>query len=368
MRTSGILRTLAALLLISLPALARTPRALIEDFTKEQDFQGVVLLARGGKVLHAGAYGHADFEAHRRTSLETRYQLGSISKLVASIVVLKLVDEGKLSLTAPIATYLPDYRADSGAKVTLHHLLSHTSGVPNDLVASFKKDPSIATLDLSMDEAVKRFASGDLAFEPGARFDYSHSNWVLVKAIIERVTGRTYAQEVQRVLLRPLRLKSAGIFTGDFARVPRAAQGYSAIHPAPKRGGTPNPSFIECAGGYYSSAKDLLTLTRAVYGGKVLSADALKRLTTVYVPEEAYSYGGRMRTLTLGGREKQAAWHTGSNGPFRSRLSHVLGDDLTFIVLSNANASLDATQTLAEQVLAAVAPAGRSPGGASARP
>lgn len=361
MPTSGLL--LSALLLSSLPALAATPRQLADAFAQQEDLQGVVLVARGGKVLHAGAYGHADLEARKRTTLQTRYQLGSLSKWVASLVVLKLVDEGKLSLTAPLATYLTGLPQDTGAKVTLHHLLSHTSGVPNELIAAFKKDPSISSLELSTDEAVKRFASGALQFEPGARFDYAHSNWILVKAVIEKVSGRTYAQEVQRVLLAPLHLKNSGTFSGDFARVPRAAQGYAQVRPEPKRGGTPNPAFIQAAGGFYATAQDLLTLTRAVYGGKLLTPASLKALTTVYVADEGYSYGGRMRTLTLGSAQKQAAWHTGSNGPFRSRLGHVLGDDLTVIILSNNNLGLDRSQTLAMDLLGALQPAA-APGAA----
>ena len=186
--------------------------------------------------------------------------------------------------------------------MTLHHLLSHTSGVPNELIAAFKKDPSIATLELSTDEAVQRFASGALQFEPGARFDYSHSNWMLVKAVIEKVSGRTYAQELQRVLVTPLGPRTPASSRGLRARAARRA-GLRRRAPRAEARRDANPAFVQAAGGFYSTAPDLLTLTRAVYGGKVLSAlaeEAHHRLRA----DEDYSYGGRMLKLPLGGAEK----------------------------------------------------------------
>ena len=326
----------------------------IATLVKDTGFHGVILVARGGTVLHHQVYGLSDVEAGTATTQGTRYELGSVSKFVASLVALKLVDEGKLSLSRPIVEVLPTYRPDTGSRLTLHHLLSHTSGLPNDVITAFRKDPELARRTLPLDEAVTRYASGDLQFEPGSRFDYAHSNWILVKALIEKASGRSYAENV-RALLAPLKLKDTGTFVGDFTDVPSSARGYEALQPAPKRKSVPMPEFMMCAGGAYSTAKDLLTLSRALSQGKLLSAASLKHLSTVYVPEEGYAYGGRLRSMSLGGKARPVLWLTGSNGPFKMRLSRSAADDLTVILLSHTNADLGRMGAVSEALLQALA-------------
>ena len=339
-----------AMLLVGLQASAASPEEVISRFVASNDFNGVILVARDEGLVHLGAYGHSDAEARTPTAFSTRYQLGSISKYVASLVVLKLVDEGTLSLTRPISDYLPDYREDVGRKVTLHHLLSHTSGVPNDVIAAFRKDRSMASVELPMATAVERYASGALQFEPGARFDYSQSNWILVRAIIERVSGQSYEENVRR-LLAPVELKDTGIFVGDFSAIPASAMGYTSVKPAPVRSSVPTPAFMAGAGGAFSTATDLLTLTRALHEGKLVSRESLQKLWTPYVADEGYAYGGRVKTLTLGGREERVAWNSGSSGPFKTRVSRVMSNGLTVIVLSNTSADMGKLGALTEEIL-----------------
>ncbi len=330
----------------------------ISGFVTSQGFNGVILVADRDTVLHHQAYGHADLEAGTPTALGTRYQLGSISKYLASLVVLKLVDEGKLSLSRPISGYLPSYPKEAGGKVTLHHLLSHTSGIPNDVVKALRGDPAVARTELPTASAVERYASGALQFEPGSRFDYAHSNWIVVRALIERASGRSYEENVQR-LLGPLKLKDTGIFTGDFASIPGGAVGYSAVRPVPKRASAPVPGFMACAGGAYGTAADVLALSRAVHEGRLLSRDSVRRLTTAHVTEEGYAYGGHVRTLKLGGRDEAVSWLSGSNGPFKTRVSRVLSSGLTVILLSKSNTNQEALGTLTQELLQDVSAAPR---------
>ncbi|NMO14885.1 beta-lactamase family protein [Pyxidicoccus fallax] len=341
-----------SVLLMGLQASAAVPEALISRFVADTGFNGVIVVATDEGLVHQGAYGHADIEAGTPTAFATRYQLGSISKYVASLVVLRLVDEGTLSLTRPISEYLPDLRGDVGSRVTLHHLLAHTSGVPNDVIAAFRKDRDVAKVELSTATAVERYASGALQFEPGSRFDYSHSNWILVRAIIERASGRSYEENVQR-LLHPLKLRGMGTFAGDFGSVSGGAVGYASLRPEPKRASTPTPAFMACAGGMFGTAADLLTLTRAVHGGQLLSRDSVQRLGTPYTHEDGvgYAYGGHVRTLKLGGKDEVVSWLSGSNGPFKTRVSRVLSSGLTVILMSNTTADLGRMGALTEDLL-----------------
>ncbi|WNG22221.1 beta-lactamase family protein [Cystobacter fuscus] len=328
---------MAATLALGTRAEAEDYREITRRFATEHGFNGVVLVGRGRHVEDVQTFGLADAEAHVPVTPRTRFEVGSISKWVASIVVLKLVDQGKLSLDAPITTYLPDYRADTGAQLTLRRLMSHSSGVPNQIIAAHKADPSIGRVELEQMEAVRRYASGDLAFQPGEAWDYSHSNWIIVKALVERVSGKSYAVLVRDFLTRPLGLKHSGIHSGDLSKVPDMARGYARLTPTPERKVSPTPDFMAMAGGYSTTAEDLLKLMDGVLDGKVLTPASREALMTVLVPEQHYALGGRTRLEKIAGAERRVAWESGSTGGFRVLARRVLADGHTVIVMSNTS-------------------------------
>jgi len=344
---------------ISLPAHGQAPRegsarALLDSVAASGAFNGVILLAHGQRVVDQRAAGMARVDPRAPMTSATRFELGSVSKWVTSLLVLKLADQGALSLDVPVRTYLPEY-AGEGGRVTLHHLLTHTSGIPNDVVAALRRDSTVARQSLPSAEAIRRYAAGALLFEPGARFDYSHSNWIVVAAVIERVTGRSVAANLRALLTGPLGLRDTGTFTGDFAGVPGSAWGYSGLRPAPGRRASPMPDFLVSAGGIHSTGPDLLRLMDAVYGGRVLSAASLRRLDQVYVPGEDYAYGSRVRQVMLGGRARSVAWHSGSNGAAKTLAVRVLDDDgWTVILLTNVNTDPAVLSGIATRALEAV--------------
>lgn len=141
----------------------------VDAFLKTQPFQGVVLIGRAGKPIYARTVGFAEIEARKPAALDTPYVIASISKWLTSTALLKLVEAGKLDLDAPISTWLPDYRADTGAKVKLRHLMTNISGVPNGFATWTKAnpDPDLFQKTFTTAEAVKLWCSGDLIFERG---------------------------------------------------------------------------------------------------------------------------------------------------------------------------------------------------------
>ena len=334
------------------PALDRR----IAAWVTAERFTGVVLVARHTQVVALHVAGLADAEAGVRTTPATRYELGSITKWVASLAVLALVDQGRLALDAPITTYLPEYRGDTGARVTLHHLLTHTSGIPNAVIPALRADSTLLTATPTSAESVRRWASGDLAFAPGSRFDYAHVNWLLVRAIVERVTGQPYAEAVQALVWAPLALRASGTFAGDFTALPDAARGYATLDPVPRRRQVPMPTFLAAAGGAGASAPDLLRLLEGVYDGPLLRPATRATLSRVAVPEEGYAYGSRVRTRTLGGRPRTVAWHTGTSGAYRTLAARVLDDGWTVLVLGNASPALAPMGALADSLLVTVHP------------
>jgi len=332
-----VLATLA--LLITLPALADCDgcAAVARRFVREEKFNGVVLVGHGDKIDYAEAFGLSDVGAGSALSVDTPFETGSISKWIAAMVVMRVVQQGQLALDAPISTYLPDYRRDNSDKLTLRSLMSHSSGVPNEIDEAIKRDPVTRMLSLSNDEAVRRFASGDLRFEPGTDWDYSHSNWLLVKAIVEKVTGRDYASLVDDVVIHPLALRHSGVYGGSSSDLPGMARGYLRLTPQPERLDKPTPNFMVLAGGFYSSAGDLFALMDGLFAGKLLSPESTRTLMTVERPVQSYALGGRTKTLVFGGRSHPVAWEYGSNGAFRVLAWRTLDDGHTVIVMNNTS-------------------------------
>lgn len=334
-----------ALSLLAGPALAaglRNPArdALVEAFVREQRFSGVILIGRDGVANYARAFGLANIETGRKVTIDTPFAIGSISKWFTTLAVLRLVERGKLDLTAPITRWLPDYRADTGGKVTLRHLLSNTSGVPNLIGPAIKADPALlpSVMKASAAEMVRRFCSGDLAFEPGAKFDYAMTNWILVVAIIEAVTGRPFDAVLHTLVIKPLGLTATGC-GGGADQPARIAVSYRSVDPI-VRGANIRPPFLSASGNFYSTAADLLRAANLVFDHQFLLKPAsLALLTTVVVPDQDYTLGGRIDVMTLNGRSRLSAWETGSVGGGKSHLAHRLDDRSSVVILNNTDMS-----------------------------
>jgi CubicO group peptidase (beta-lactamase class C family) len=325
--------------LCTLPALAACDgcAAVARRFVAEENFNGVVLVGHGNTIDYAETFGLSDVGAGKALSVDTPFEAGSISKWIAAMVVMHLVQQGELALDEPIATYLPDYRRDNAARLTLRSLMSHASGVPNEVDEAIKRDPATRALSLGNAEAVRRFASGDLRFEPGTDWDYSHSNWLLVKAVVEKVTGRDYASLVDGIVIQPLALHHSGVYTGSSSAVPGMARGYRHLTPQVELLDKPTPNFMVLAGGFYASGSDLFVLMNGLFDGSILSPGSTRTLMAVERPAQDYALGGRTKTLAFGGRSHPVAWEYGSNGAFRVLAWRTLDDGHTVIVMNNTS-------------------------------
>lgn len=321
----------------------------IDAFAKAQGFQGVVLLGRAGKPLWSRAIGLAEIEVGRAASLETPYAIASISKWLTSTALLRLAQAGKLDLDAPITRYLADYRADTGAKVSLRRLISNTSGIPNGFIAAAKADPGLLQAAISKGmgtaEAVKLWCSGDLAFEPGTAFDYALTNWIIITAIIEAVTGKAYAQAMDELVTRPLGLgHTAPADPADLAI------GYRTVSPLVRQM-EPRLPFMAASGGFVSTAGDLLSAAHQVFDGKVLTDAGRRQMLTLAWPQQDYALGGRVKTLFVDGMPRVFAWETGRTAGYRSLLAHRFDDRTTLVLLNNTSVSQKAIDEFAYGLL-----------------
>lgn len=268
--------------------------ALLRAYNEKKQFNGSALVAENGNVILKKGYGFANMEWQVPNTPDTKFRLGSITKEFTSMVIMQLVNEGKIALDERITTYLPDYRKDTGSKVTVRNLLTHTSGIPSytSLPGFFQnqsRDPYKA------DDFVKKFTSGDLEFTPGSKFSYDNSGYFLLGAIIEHVTGKTYEQALRERIFDPLGMTDSGYDHSDRI-LPKRAAGY-AFTPD----GYQNAPYLDmtipfAAGALYSTVEDLFKWDRALYTDKLLPADLKTVMFTPFLNNYAFGWGiGKMK-------------------------------------------------------------------------
>jgi CubicO group peptidase (beta-lactamase class C family) len=158
-------------------------------------FHGAALVAKDGKVLFKKGYGMASLELGVPSAPQMKYLIGSITKQFTAVAILQLEEKGRLSLEDPITKFLPDYPKETGDRVTIHHLLRHTSGVP-----SYTDNPEamgLRTTPTTLEALIALFEDLPLDFEPGEKYEYSNSGYVLLGAVIEAVSGMTYEEYIK---------------------------------------------------------------------------------------------------------------------------------------------------------------------------
>src|SRR5262245_9087803 len=198
--------------------------ALLARYQELGLFNGAVLVADGGKVVIKKGYGLANMEWGIANAPDTKFRLGSITKQFTATLVMQLVEQGRIDLSAPVRRYLPDYPAATGDKVTIHHLLNHTSGI-----VGYTETPGFGATARNPYAPAKfadeKFAKLELLFEPGAKFSYSNSGYFLLGVILERVTGQPYEKLLRDRIFTPVGMNDSG-YDSTQPLLPKRAAGY----------------------------------------------------------------------------------------------------------------------------------------------
>jgi len=348
--------------------------AYLDAYAEIKHFSGTVSIAQGARPPIVRSYGFANHEHQVRNTPATKFRIGSVTKQFTAVAILQLQEEGLLDLQVPISTYLPDY--PEGDRITIHHLLTHTAGISEylnpevfpDLLEWMRQSSTLSQL-------VDRFKVLPLEFEPGEKFSYSNSGYVLLTQIIEAVSGQPYADYLQTNVFAPLAMNNTGYEIPQTV-IPNLAQGYLSVGDETYLQSAPlDMSLPQGAGGLYSTAADLTTWTRWLHSRPnneqtnptVLSAAAKERLMQPLVqmepelsPDTFYGYGLVVDTQF----EQRRIHHAGGISGFASALDHYLTEGptkgptegstegLTVTVLSNLE--MAASSRIAED-LAAIA-------------
>lgn len=254
------------------------------------DFSGSVLVARDGRILYQHAFGYANLEWRIPNDLHTKFEIGSMTKQFTALLVLQFVNEGKIKLDGHLSEYLPYYRKDTGNRVTVRQLLSHTSGIPNFISAAGFLDGSASRTNYSVEDFAQKFCSGDLEFEPGTRFNYSNSGYFLLGAILEQVSGSSYENLLKDRIFTPLGINESG-YAHSETIIPHRASGYERSSSGLRNARFYDMSIPFAAGALYSTVSDLFLWDQALYGERLLPANLRDLLFKPNLEDYGFGWG-----------------------------------------------------------------------------
>jgi CubicO group peptidase (beta-lactamase class C family) len=323
--------------------------AYIDSFTKGNNFNGTILIEQNSKILFHKSFGYANFAFKVPNTTNTRYKVASITKAFTSVLVLKLVEQGKIDLNNTISRYLPDYKGPAGTRVTVKQLLNMTSGLKNmddnasSMEAVLKNGIPQYQLPFTSDQLLEKFCSDSLISEPGKKFDYNNADYIILGKIIEKVSSKTFEQVLKDEILSPLKMLNSGLLSQE-KRVDKLADSYFYRDDLQMLVND-LPVYMEnwyAAGAMYSTTEDILRFSSALFSGRLLKKETLKLMFTAGLEEyglgvwiyQDYDINGKMFTIVK---------RPGSIMGAQTMLFHILEEGSTIIILSNTGTvSLDA--------------------------
>ena len=305
----------------------------LRPYVLGNNFMGAVLIAQKGQVLLKKGYGRANYELNTENTPDTRFHIASVSKPFTSAAILLLQQRGQLKTSDPLAKFIPDY--PNGDKITLRHLLTHTSGIPN--VNNFPDYDEWAKTRHSVVELVAKFKDKPLEFQPGEKYQYSNSNYNLLAYIIEKVSGESYGDFLQRNVFAPLGMSRTGHDGNASTLISDRASGYQPVG----LDDLENAPFLDWSnktgnGSLYSTLDDLYKFDRALYSGRLLSKASRDEM---FAEAKGIHYG-----WATGEQDGHKLISINGRSPgFNATLLRFVDDDACIIVLSNSYSSVSQT-------------------------
>ncbi|KAB1157789.1 serine hydrolase domain-containing protein [Flavobacterium luteum] len=300
--------------------------SLLISYSKIYRFNGTALVYRKGKVILEKGYGYQDINNNVPNTSSTIFQVGSITKQFTATVILKLVEDNKLTLQDRLTKYFPDY--PRGNEITIAHLLSHTSGI-----YEYFRNPEYhitkSEKPLTKEERIALFKDKAMDFNPGTAFSYCNSGYELLGLIIEKITHKPYEQVVREMILKPLKMKNSGFdFIGLKSNL--KAKPYTMYSKNKIIESIPwDSTATYSAGSMYSNAKDLYLWNEGLLKNKIIKKSTLENAYTPVLND--YGYAWWIETLY----DKRVVSHGGNVDGFTSHFIRVPEDDICIVLLNN---------------------------------
>ena len=251
----------------------------MNSMVAEKNFMGSVIVTKNDVPIFSEGYGYANLEWEARNTSHTKFRVGSITKQITAAAVMQLEEAGKLKTTDRLGNYLEEI-PDSWQEITLVHLLTHASGIPNlDTLQNFSE---INRYPISPREAIQLISEVPLLFTPGSDRSYSNMGYTLLGYIIEQVTNQPYADYVRQNIFLPLEMLDSG-YDSSTEVIKNRAQGYERnSENVLLNAASMDTSIPYAAGGLYSTTEDLARWNTALYGGELISNESLEKMLTPY--------------------------------------------------------------------------------------
>ncbi|WP_199609589.1 serine hydrolase domain-containing protein [Flocculibacter collagenilyticus] len=322
---------------------------IVDNYVSNGAFEGVILVSKSGRKIFEKAYGFANRAERKPITNSSAFQLASLSKPITATMILMLKEQEKLSLSHTLADYFPEFNNTTGKQITIHHLLSHTSGIPNHFTIDgwFNSDFHSSTTEQQFIEIIAKLP---ITFEPGADYLYSNPGYFLLGKIIEKVTGVPFSENVRKSIFEPLNMTHSGVAVGSqqSADVVKAYQwsgdgGYEVL--ADK-----NMTLFGAGAAIFSNAEDLYRFDMALYGNKLINKESKKQL---FNPESPYSW--RVGVVPIN-QSIQANVHMydGKIDGYSSMMMRFIDAKHSIILLSNTGMSYSLKQQLMLDVASAL--------------
>lgn len=298
-----------------------------QSYVEDNQFMGSAFVSKNDTILLDKGYGYANLEWQISNSPSTKFRLGSITKQFTAAAILLLEETGKITLDDPVKKYMPDTPA-SWDKITLFHLLTHTSGIPN--YTAFPEFSTMTTRSKTPEQQIDVFRNRPLDFDPGSNYAYNNSGYVLLGYLIEKISGQPYHDFITNAIFKPLNMHDSGYDT-HAAIISQRASGYDLTPNGFQNADYLDMSLPYSAGSLYSTTHDLYQWVNSLMNGKIISMASVKKMTTPF--KNNYGFGVIINSMD----GYQIILHAGGINGFNTILIHSPEDNLTVAVLSNLN-------------------------------
>jgi CubicO group peptidase (beta-lactamase class C family) len=316
----------------------------MEILYERSQFNGAILVARRGTILYRKAFGKANFQTGSDSTPETPSNIGSVTKQFTAMSIMILEERKKLSYDDPVSKYIPEFsRSAHFSKITLRHLLTQTSGMPD------YGDLRIDDSGLDQRGLIAALLKKEGSFTaPGLKYRYSNPGYALLVIVVERVSGRHFGQFLEQEIFQPVGMSSTFLYDTPKRKTPQVALGYDQFGGIDDGG----PTAIPGDGGIHSTVDDLFKWDQVLYTGRLVRQSTLSEaFTPGRVQEGTSSYGFGWNVEEVGG--SKYLWHTGSQAGFRAFIGRRLADRVTIIMLTNkGNSKRQDINTAIQDILA----------------
>ncbi len=322
---------------------------ILQNYYKNHNFNGAVLIARHGEKLYQSAIGVSNREERTAIHAQSLFRIASVTKVFTSIIILHLYERGLLNLHETIGKYYPEYSGEGKDRVTLHHLLTHSSGIPH---CEESNGIAVYQSPYSVDEFIRRYCSGTLDYEPGSQFRYNNADYIILGRIIEKITGKSFSENLHSIIVQPLQLQhTAMLYHKDIIK--GLASTYY-IDDSTKIFYRDAPMYIEnyfSAGAMYSTVDDIFRLDKALFSSTILQKSTFNLMMTPYPALYNVAYGLWVSQQKFGEKAYTVVNRQGSIWGASAYWIHIMDNNITIIILSNTNATN--LLTLAEEFVLA---------------